>query len=251
MRQHPLTQLGAANLRGFLRDKVFLCFVLVLPFLFLGLFAVFSSTGDASAAAPSGPDAFRFGLPAVLALSFVMLALFGTATNLIQLRHRGTMRLLRTTPLPTWVLIAAEVPGRLAIGSVQLAVLLMAAGTGGYLSAGDVAGLVVTCLLGLAMLFSFGFLVGGLIRSPDLGNGGLAALMPIVLIFSGVLMPLQDLPATARNVARWIPFAYLGDALRQDLTGMPGTWSRPVGWAVIVGTTLLVTVITLRTFRWE
>ena len=92
------------------------------------------------------------------------------------------------------------------------------------------AGLVVTCLLGLAMLFSFGFLVGGLIRSPDLGNGGPAALMPIVLIFSGVLMPLQDLPATARNVARWIPFAYLGDALRQDLTGMPGTWSRPVDW---------------------
>ncbi len=196
-------------------------------------------------------DPVRFGIPAVLVLGFTSLAFFGTATPLIQLRRQGTLRLLGLTPVARATFVAAQVPARLGIGLVQLALMMVVARATGHFKLGQLTGCLLTALIGLLMLFSLGYLLGGLIRSPEAGAGALAAINPVVLMFSGVLLPLALLPDVLRTAARALPFTYLGDGLRQQLVGSAGTFSLTVDRLALLVATLVFTALTVRTFRWD
>lgn len=242
-----LSRLSATNLRELVRDPTTFFFLLIFPFLFLGLFAFISSTQGAS----DNFDGFRFGVPAVLILAFGQLALFGTATTMVQLRSRGTLRLLSLTPLRRSTFVASLVPGRLLIAASQLAVLATVAAITGFLEPGQLGRLIVSCLLGLGMLFAFGFFMGGRISSPEVASGGLSAVLPILLIASGVLVPLRYMPAALQDIAHWIPLTYLGDAIRQDLIGDKAMHAIWLDWLIIAGTAMVFVVLAILTFRWD
>lgn len=238
-------QLSLTNLRELLRDPTTFFFVLVFPFIFIGVFALISSTQQGDF------DTFRFGLPGVLTLAFGQLAFIGTTTALVQLRARGTLRLLSLTPVTKRAFAISIVPPRLMIAAFQLVVMAIVALATGYLAGGDVARLVLTCLLGLAMLFSIGVFLGGWMRSPEVASGVLSAVFPLLMIVTGIFIPLHLLPDAMQTLADWIPLSYLGDALRQDLVGGNPLHAIGVDYAVMAGTTLVFSVLTLLTFRWD
>jgi len=244
-----LRELSATNFRELVRDPTTFFFVLVFPFLFIGMFAFISSATNG--AGGQDFDGFRFGLPAVLVLAFGQLAFLGTATTMVQLRARGTLRLLALTPLRRLTFIAALVPARVAIAAFQLAIMAALAAATGFLELAQVGRLLVTCVLGLAMLFSLGFLLGGRLSSPEVASGALAGLLPVLLIASGILLPLSMLPAGVAAVADFLPFTYLGDAVRQDLVGGAPLHPIELDWLVMAGSAALFTLLAASTFRWD
>jgi ABC-2 type transport system permease protein len=197
------------------------------------------------------PDARRVAIPAGLMLAFAALALFGTASPLIALRQRGTLRLLRTTPMSRLAFVLAQVPARFGIGVGQLTAILALTGVTGQLGGASLGPLLVSALLGLAMLFAVGYCLGGVIRSPEAGNGALAAILPVCLMLSGVLFPLTQMPALMRVLAHVNPLTYFGDALRQALVGVHGSFPLALDWLVMAAVATLLTAVTVRTFRWE
>ncbi|WP_026910298.1 ABC transporter permease [Patulibacter minatonensis] len=238
-------QLSLTNLRELLRDPTTFFFLLVFPFLFIGLYAFISTTTQGSF------DTFRFGLPGVLVLAFGQLAFIGTTTALVQLRARGTLRLLSLTPVTKRAFAASIVPPRLAIAGVQITLMAVVAIATGYLAGGDVARLLLSSLFGLAMLFSIGIFLGGRLRSPEVASGLLSAIFPLLMIVAGVFVPLSEMPDAVRTISDWIPLTYLGDALRQDLVGGTALHSIGVDYAVMGGTALIFTALTALTFRWD
>lgn len=196
-------------------------------------------------------DPFRFGLPAVLILAFASLALFGTAIPLISLRARGTLRHLGMTPLSRATFLLAQAPARLLIALVQLAVMATIAGVTGFLEPSAILTLLATSVVGLAMLFSLGYLAAGLLHNEELATTTLGMLMPLVLMFSGVLLPLSLMPDAIASAARFSPFTYLGDALRIDLVGSEGSYSRLTSYTVMAATAVVVTAIASRIFEWD
>ena len=197
------------------------------------------------------PDPSRTAIPAGLMLAFAALALFGTASPLIALRQRGTLRLLRTTPMSRLAFVVGQVPARFGIGLGQFAGAVALAAAAGELGGASLPVALVSALLGLAMLFAAGYLLGGLIRSPEAGNGVLATLVPIGLLLSGVLFPLSQMPPVMRVLAHLNPLTYVGDALRQGFIGVQGSFPLVLDWTVMAGLCVAFTLVSVRTFRWE
>jgi ABC-2 type transport system permease protein len=196
-------------------------------------------------------DGRSFGIPAVLILALTSLALLGTATPIILLRQRKTLRLIGLTPCTRLTFVLAQVPARLGIGLFHLLVVCVIGTAWGVLHVqhpGALAGVVV---LGLAMLFSLGYFAGGVIRSPELGSGLLAGLMPVVLMGSGVLLPLQLMPHALTTMAKFSPFGHFGSLLRHELVGTQYVYDPTTSVLVMLGFTVAVTMATLLTFRWD
>lgn len=204
-----------------------------------------TSTGDV----PLEP--LRFGLPAVLLLAFTSLVLFGTALPIISLRERGVLRLLGMTPLARSTFLLAQAPARLMIAGLQLGAMCTLAAVTGFLDLGAIASLLLTSVFGLAMLFSLGYLVAGVLRSAELATTVMGTLLPFALFLSGVFIPLRILPGGLQAVAPYVPLSYLGDALRQDLVGLPGEYSKLLSYSVMLGVSVVLTAVATATFRWD
>ncbi|AJC59446.1 ABC transporter permease [Streptomyces sp. 769] len=196
-------------------------------------------------------DPVKASLPTALVMALMSVAFFGTATPLIALRQRGTLRLLGTTPLRRRTFVVAQVPVRLALVAIQLLVLGSVAVSLGFLPLADAARLFATGLLGALMLFSFGYLVAARLRNPEIANGALAVLMPVVLLLGGLFLPMQMMPGFMQTICKAMPTTYLVDALNHDLTGAASTYGLTVDWLVLVGAAVVFGGLATRLFRWD
>jgi len=206
------------------------------------------------AATPDGSAPFnpvQFMIPGALAFALISLGLNGTAAPLVTVRARGTLRLLSTTPAGRATTLLSFLPVRLVLAGVQLALLATAAAAAGYLEPAAAARVLLTALLALAALLGVGFLIGGTMRNPDLTNGVLGILSPVLLLGGGLFLPLTALPPTAGTVLGWSPLALLGDALRADLAGIPPQHPVWLTWVVLTATAIASGWLAVRCFRFD
>lgn len=194
---------------------------------------------------------FEFGMPAVLVMAFFSLATMGTTTPIIQLRERGSLRLLGMTPLPRITFITAHLASRMVIGLGQLIILLVIAFALGKLTLRAVPAVTGIALLGLAMLFALGYTLAGLLPTAEAANGVSGIILPVTLMFCGVILPLEFLPDWMRQIAMAIPITYLGDSLRHLMLGsvpLVPLWATVL---ILLAATGLLTFTAALTFRWE
>ncbi|MFE0735561.1 ABC transporter permease [Streptomyces sp. NPDC058855] len=196
-------------------------------------------------------DPMAFVIPGVLAFALLSLALTGTASALVAMRASGTLRLLSTTPARRPAVLLSLLPGR---GLLALAVLaLMGAGAvaGGLLEPASTLRLLLTTALGLVMLLALGYLLGGLLSSPEVTNAISGLLTPVLLMSTGLLFPLELLPDAVAGPLSWTPLAMFGDALRHDVVGGITRHALWLDWTVMAATAAGLTALAARTFRWD
>lgn len=196
-------------------------------------------------------DPLKAALPTGLLMALMSIAFFGTATPLIALRARGTLRLLGTTPLNRMTFVLAQAPVRLALVALQLVVLGVAAVWMDFLPVAGTLRLMGTGLLGAVMLFAFGYLIAARMRNAEVVNGLLGLLMPIVLFSSGLFLPMDMLPSVVGSISRALPTSYLVDALNHDLNAAASVHSLAVDWLVLLAGALIFGGLAARLFRWD
>ncbi len=196
-------------------------------------------------------DPVKASLPTALFIALMSAAFFGTATPLIGLRQRGTLRMLGTTPLQRQTFILAQAPVRLGLVMAQVVVVGAIAAACGFLSLGDALPVLVSGLLGALMLFGFGYLVAARMRNAEVANGLLAVLMPVTMLFSGLFLPMSLMPGALRAVAQALPTTYLVDALSHAFTGAPSQHGLAVDWLVLAGSAVLLALLAARLFSWD
>ncbi|MEU2158862.1 ABC transporter permease [Streptomyces sp. NPDC019396] len=196
-------------------------------------------------------DPLKAALPTGLLMSLMSTAFFGTATPLIALRTRGTLRLLGTTPLSRLTFVLAQAPVRLALVVVQLVALGTVAVAMDFVPLADTLRLMTTGMLGAFMLFAFGYLIAARLRNAEVANGLLGLLMPVVLFLSGLFLPLSMLPSALTTVSEALPTTYLVDALNHDLNEASAVHSLTVDWLVLVAATAVLGGLAARLFRWD
>ena len=196
-------------------------------------------------------EPLQFMIPGALAFALVSLGLNGTAAPLVTTRARGTLRVLSTTPAGRACTLLSFLPVRLVLAGVQLVVLAATAAAAGYLEPSAAGRVLLTSLLALAALLGVGFLIGGTMRNPDVTNGVLGILAPVLLLAGGLFLPLDALPGALGTVLGWSPLALLGDALRADLTGMDPQHPVWLTWLVLAGTAALTGLLAVRCFRFD
>jgi len=194
---------------------------------------------------------FSFLMPALLGMALLQLALFGTAVPLMAARARGSLLHLSMTPVPVSAILASHVLVRMAIATVQLLMLLAIAIWGfGLVIQGSPLLLMLSCLLGALMLISTGFLIGGIVPNQQAGNY-IVMLVNFPMLFLGNIFFDTSGMGAIDWVARLLPITYLSDLNRQLILGNDGRFSASLDWMVLIGSSVVLMLLAVRTFRFS
>jgi ABC-2 type transport system permease protein len=229
----------AMELRLTLRRGESLLLTLAIP---LGLLAFFGTVDVVDASVD-------FLVPGILALAVMSTAMTGLAIATGFERQYGVLKRLGATPLPRSGLLLAKTLSVLAVETLQLVLLCLLGlvlGWGGGAPRAWVLALVFVGL-GTAAFAGLGLLMAGRLRAEATlaaANG----LYLVLLLVSGMVVPLSRLPGGLAAVARALPSGALAEGLRNAFDNS-GAIVRPalvlLAWA---GVSLGAAA---RTFRWE
>ena len=225
-----------------LRRGESLLLVLGIPLLLLGFFASVDVL-------PKGDfhDSVDLLAPGILALAVMSTGMVQLAIGTAFERQYGVLKRLGSTPLGRPRLLGAKTLSILAVEVVQ-AVLLIALALALGWSPSAHGGAVAAVLLGTVAFAGLGMLMAGTLRG-ELTLAAANGLYLVLLLISGMLVPLTSLPSALRSVAELLPSAALAQALVGTLSAgqsVPGK-----AWIVLAAWAVAAPVLAARLFRWE
>lgn len=230
----------AMELRLTLRRGESLLLTLAIP---LGLLAFFGTVDVVDA--PVG-----FLVPGVIALAVMSTSMTGLAIATGFERQYGVLKRLGATPLPRSGLLLAKTLSVLAVQVLQVALVVALGLALGWRTTSGLRGVIllaVFAVLGTAAFAGLGLLMAGTLQAEATlaaANG----LYLVLLLVSGMVVPLSKLPSGLASVARVLPSGALAEGLRSSFANS-GPVVRPA--AVLAVWAVLALVAASRTFRWE
>jgi ABC-2 type transport system permease protein len=212
------------------------------------LLVFFSLTKVTSTPTTSRVDFIAPGILALCVLSTSLVAL-SIATGFE--RGYGVLRRLHVTPIGTRRLIAAKIAGVLVTEALQVIILTLVALTltwrprGGVLGGIEVAALLV---LGSAGCAGIGLALAGRLRA-EVNLAASNGLYLVLLLLSGIVVPLTSLPSFIRRVAVALPPGAMAEGLHRIL----GQGRTPTGadWLALGIWALVAPLAAARTFRFD
>jgi ABC-2 type transport system permease protein len=199
------------------------------------------------------PGAHRvdFVAPGVLALCALSTSLVALSIATGFERSSGVLRRLRVTPLGQRRLIGAKIAGVLVTEALQVVVLSLVAlllkwhPSGGASGAFEVA---AALLLGSAGCAGIGLALAGSLRA-EVNLAASNGLYLVLLLLSGIVVPLTSLPSLIRRVVIALPSGAMAEALHRvlghGLAPTGGDWLSLGLWA------LFAPLLAARSFRFD
>jgi ABC-2 type transport system permease protein len=184
--------------------------------------------------------------PGVLALAVMSTAFTSLAIATGFERRYGVIKRLGASPLPRSGLLMGKVGGLLLVEVLQMAVLCVVAAFLGWSPAPGVAGVVLAVVLGTGAFASLGLFLAGVLRAE--ATLAAANLVYLLLLAGGAVVLPASSYGTFGKVVEWLPSGALGIMMRRALIDGRIAW---VSLLVLLGWTVLGTVLTARTFKWE
>jgi len=201
----------------------------------------------------TSPNAHRvnFIAPGILALCILSTSLVALSIATGFERSFGVLRRLYVTPLGQRRLIGAKIGGVVVTEAIQIIVLSLVAlllrwhPHGGAIGIVDVVALL---LLGSVGCAGIGLLLAGQLRA-EVNLAASNGLYLILLLLSGIVIPVSSLPSFIRHVVVGVPSGALAEGLHrvlgQGLAPTNADWLSLAIWA------LLAPLLAARTFRFD
>jgi ABC-2 type transport system permease protein len=197
---------------------------------------------------PIDGDAVDFLAPGTLALAVLATAFANLAIATAFDRSYGVLKRLGATPLGRTRLVAAKALAVLVVIALQVIVLGVAALALGWRPDVSPVPLVAALVLAVAAFTGLALLVAGRMRAL-VALAVANAVFVVLLLLSGLVFPLAELPSGLRSAARALPSTALAEAARGALSEdapVPGrVWPVLVVWAVAA------IALAVALFRWE
>lgn len=196
---------------------------------------------------PIDGEPIDFLAPGVLALAVLSTSFVNMAIATGFDREYGVLKRLGATPLGRPRLLAAKTLSILVVEVVQVAVLWGIALALGW-DPSPSAGFVAAVVLGTVALAGLGLCLAGTLKALvtlAAANG----IYLVLLLLSGMVIPLDELPAGVRALARVLPSGALAEAVRGTLSEASAAPGR--AWFVLVAWAIAAPLAAARLFRWE
>jgi ABC-2 type transport system permease protein len=195
-----------------------------------------------------GKHPITFLAPGVLALAILSTSLVNLAIATGFEREYGVLKRLGATPLGRPRLLAAKTLAIGVVELVQVAVLWLLALALGWHPSVHIPGVLAAVALGTIACAGIGLCLAGSLKALvtlAAANG----LYLILLLLSGMVIPLNKLPGPVRTLAHALPSGALAEAMRGSLTSgahVPGR-----AWLVLAIWAVAAPVAATRFFRWD
>lgn len=197
---------------------------------------------------PIDGEPIDFLAPGVLALAVLSTAMVNLAIGTAFEREYGVLKRLGATPLGRPRLLAAKGLAVLVVEVVQLVVLAAVALALGWDPDVRPLPFLAAVVLGTAACAGLGLCMAGSLKALvtlAAANG----LYLVLLLLSGMVIPLDELPGPLRALARALPSGALAEAVRGSLADgltVPGR-----AWVVLAAWAIAAPLAAARLFRWE
>jgi ABC-2 type transport system permease protein len=238
-----LTRVEAALL---LREPAAVLFTLALP---LVLLALNGAQGNVPQPELGGVGLVDVMIPGFLVYVMATTAIMVLPETLADYRDKGILRRMRISPLKPVHIIGSHALTHLVM-IIAGVLLLVAVGMIGY-DLSVPAALAPTALaiaVSAGSTVAIGFLLGSVLPTVRTTQAIAAALFFPAIFVSGAMWPREALPDFARTIGDFLPLTYAVRAIREAWSAGAADWTA-IG--ILAATTVIASVIALRTFRWE
>jgi ABC-2 type transport system permease protein len=194
---------------------------------------------------------FTVDVPVFVSVMIALNAVLSLVAIIAVYREGGILKRLRATPLRPHTILTAHVLVKLILTAGALTLALLAGkqffpiGKDVPLLAFGAALLITTC-----SILSIGFVIASIVPTPRFAQPIGAVILYPMLAYSGLFVPLSEMPPGLRAVSRVMPLSYSVSLLRGIWKG--DSWSmHTVDIAALALVFLLCTTLSTKVFKWE
>lgn len=188
---------------------------------------------------PQMKSAYNF-VPGIMGLIFILVCAMMTSVSIVREKEVGTMEVLLVSPMrPASIILAKMVPYFVIACLVLIAVLLLARFILDVPMSGGVLGILTLSMVYVVLSLTLGLLVSTLCRTQvaALLVSAMVLMMPILML-SGMLFPIDNLPEVFRWLSCVVPARWYIDAMRRMM--IQGASLMDVWQSVVVLTVMAV-----------
>jgi len=243
-----MIELAKVELKLFFREPVTLVFTFGLPLIFYPILGtIFGKVSDRHLF--GGVGAMEYYTPAYISLVIASIGLVQLPALLAGYKELGVLRRFKASSLPFGSLLGAQLAVSLAITSIG-ALLLMLIGTQGYAVHLPVDKLLVVLgfIVSVICFVAIGFFLGAIIPTARAAQGAGLLLYIVMMLLGGAGPPDEILNHTLVNAGNLTPLKHVVEFIQAPWLGK--------GWNgteffIIVGITFVVSVLSVRLFKWD
>ena len=199
---------------------------------------------------PQMKSAYNF-VPGVMGLILMLICAMMTSISIVREKETGTMEVLLVSPIrPIFIILAKAVP-YLVLSCVNLATILMLSV---YVLHVPVEGSLWTLsflsLLLIAVALSLGLLISCVVQNQVAAMivSGMGLMMPVMLL-SGMIFPIESMPAVLQWISNIIPARWYIQAVKKVMIeglGMAAVWHEAL---ILSGMAALLIGLSLKKFK--
>ena len=242
------------DMRAFLRNRQSQFFTLILPILFLVIFASVFGGSDHTVKVAGGKIKAQVSyVPGIMTLGIISAAFANLVISVTAQRESGVLKRRQATPVPASAIIGGRALTAVITALVIAAVLLVLgwAAFGAHIPARTAPALVIAVIVGALSFCCLGYAVASIIRDQDAAQPVTQAVLLPLYFISGVFIAAGELPKWLVNVASIFPVRHLAAALLKAYN--PYTRGAGFAWAdllIVAAWGVAGLVIALRRFSW-
>ena len=199
---------------------------------------------------PQMKSAYNF-VPGVMGVILMLICAMMTSISIVREKETGTMEVLLVSPIrPIFIILAKAVP-YLVLSCVNLATILLLSV---YVLHVPVEGSLWTLsflsLLLIAVALSLGLLISCVVQNQVAAMivSGMGLMMPVMLI-SGMIFPIESMPAVLQWISNIIPARWYIQAVKKVMIeglGMAAVWHEAL---ILSGMAALLIGLSLKKFK--
>ena len=199
---------------------------------------------------PQMKSAYNF-VPGVMGLILMLICAMMTSISIVREKETGTMEVLLVSPIrPIFIILAKAVP-YLVLSCVNLATILLLSV---YVLHVPVEGSLWTLsflsLLLIAVALSLGLLISCVVQNQVAAMivSGMGLMMPVMLL-SGMIFPIESMPAVLQWISNIIPARWYIQAVKYVMIeglGMAAVWHEAL---ILSGMAALLIGLSLKKFK--
>ncbi len=187
----------------------------------------------------------------LIAVGICAAAFMGIPLTIVDYRDKKILKHFFTTPCsPMWILGSDVLCNAVSAIISAVAVSLVSVVVFGYRMKGSIPGFIGAWVLTMISMFSIGLLIAGLCRTVKTANAVTSIVYFPMLFLSGATIPYELFPTALQKVASVMPLTQ-GIKLMKAVSMGAQTDSVVKIVILLVVITVVCSVISIKTFRWE
>ncbi len=174
-------------------------------------------------AVPSVSDDYKyidFFAPGIIAMSVMTSSLFGTVGMNIELRQKGILRKLATTPITRSEWLVSNILYQFIMAMISFTAIILVGVVIFGLKPHLNGYLFLFIILEVFAFSGIGMLITRFVRDADGAQAAANAIMFPMMFLSGTFFPVEMMPDLLQKVARLLPLYYVNEGLRSAMVDM-------------------------------